>query len=79
MEKHDSESGHSTAEKDIGHIHHTEDALEKFPDPDAGLSDEEKAAIVSSQRLSPAVETHNPRRTSDWCAIWTSKSYHGLR
>ena len=48
MEKHDSDSGNSHAdEKDVGHAQHAEHALDRFPDPDVGLSEEEKAAIVS--------------------------------
>lgn len=48
MEKRDSESGHVPVEdeKDIGHAQHAEYVLDRFPDPDAGLSEDERAAIV---------------------------------
>lgn len=49
MEKHDSDSGHSPVgdvEKVDYNAKHTENALDRFPDPDAGKSLEERAAIV---------------------------------
>ena len=54
MEKHDSDSGHSPVgdvEKVAFGVEHTENALDRFPDPDAGKSDAEKAAIVGQGLL----------------------------
>lgn len=53
MEKHDSDSGGQSPTGDIEKLGHDatrkENALDKFPDPDAGKSDEERAAIVGGR------------------------------
>lgn len=62
MDKHESDSDHRSPSVDVEkaqHAKHAEhgDGLERFPDPDAGKSEEEKALIVN--HLSSLFQIHH--------------------